>query len=347
MKVSEAREIARAWVMDEAGRTAGFRGGLFHGSINWLAEDAELPAESDVDVLLVVAGPTPAQKIGKLLARGLIIDAAYLAQAEVQSADQVLGIAHLAGSLRSERSIITDPTGQLRAIQAQVAIDYAKIFWVTRRCEQAQAKVRANLAGLNPGGPFFDQVIGWLFGTGVTTHILLAAGLKNPTVRKRYLALRALLAEYGQPDLYERLLELLGCARMRQAQARAHLVRLEGAFDAAQAVIRSPFAFAADVTPLARPVAIAGSRALIERGDWREAVFWMAVTSARCMQVLSADAPPGWLAQHEPGCRALLADLGIHAFADLEQRSQAVRDALPAIWAAAEAIMARSPEIKI
>jgi hypothetical protein len=62
-------------------------------------------------------------------------------------------------------------------------------------------------------------VTAWLFATGVTTHVLLVAGLKNPTVRQRYVATRELLADYGRVDFYETLLELLGCAQMSRARA--------------------------------------------------------------------------------------------------------------------------------
>ncbi|MBE0696734.1 MAG: hypothetical protein IH586_07410 [Anaerolineaceae bacterium] len=341
--------IVRQWVIEVASQTPGFLGAFFHGSINWLAEEDCLPSTSDVDVMIVLDGPTPPEKLGKLLYRGVIIEASYLPAEQIHSADQVLGLSHLAGSLQTD-SIIADPTGRLRRVQAEISKDYAKREWVTRRCEQALRKVQRHLEGLNEAVPFqtglfHDQVTPWLFGTGVTTHILLVAGLKNPTVRKRYLAVRELLAEYGREDFYPPLLELLGCARMSQAQAEQHLAGLETVFDAAQAVIRTPFSFAADISQLARPVVIDGSRELIKRGDQREAVFWMAVTYSRCQQVLTQDGPPGMAERYDPAYRALVADLGIRSFADLQQRSQQVREMLPRIWEVAQAIMAANPEI--
>ncbi len=344
LMVQQAKKIVRRWVREEAAQTPGFQGAFFHGSINWLPEDTQLPSTSDVDVIIVLAGPAPPQKPGKLVYQGVIIDAAYLPAQQVRSAQQVLGLSHLAGSLRTP-SIIADPTGQLSAVQAQVEKDYAKREWVVRRCEHAESKVRNHLQGLDRAAPFHDQVIAWLFGTGVTTHILLAAGLKNPTVRKRYLDARRLLSEYGLADFYETLLEMLGCAQMSRAQAERHLERLAAAFDAAQVVIRSPFPFAADIADLARPVAVGGSRELIERGDYREAVFWMAVTYSRCQKVLAQDGAVGMLERCDPGYRALLADLGIRSYADLEQRSRQALEGLPQVWEAAKAIMAANLEI--
>lgn len=348
MNVRQAKEIVRQWVTAEAAQAPGFHGAFYHGSINWLAEQADLPPTSDVDVMIVLDGPAPLEKTGKLVYRDVIIEASYLPADAVRSADQVLGLSHLAGSLRGG-SIIADPTGQLSAVQAQVSRDYARRAWVIQRCQHAESKVRRNLEGLlevDPSAqPYQDQVIAWLFGTGVTTHLLLVAGLKNPTVRKRYLAVRELLAAYGRADFYEPLLAMLGCERMNSEQVVGHLDSLSAVFDAAAAVIRTPFSFASDIHALARPVAIDGSRELIESGAHREAVFWMTVTYSRCMQVLAQDGPPDLFERVGPGYRALLADLGIHSTADLHRRSRQVLDRLPKIWHVAEAILDANPDI--
>lgn len=342
--VQQIKEIVRQWVIDEASQTPGFHGAFFHGSINWLAEDDALPATSDVDVMVVLDGAVIPEKPGKFIYRGVIIEASYLPAEQVNSAGLVLGLSHLAGSLHKD-SIIADPSGKLRAVQVDVANDYAKRGWVIRRCQHAAGKVIQNLSGLVESAPFHDQAMGWLFGAGVTTHILLAAGLKNTTVRKRYLAVRELLAEYGMSDLYPSLLEMIGCAEFSQPQARRRLQEMAAAFDAAQAVIHSPFSFAADISALARPVAVDGSQELIERGDQREAVFWMAVTYSRCQKVLFQDGPAGLFARHDPGYRSLLADMGVRSFADLQQRSQQALEMLPRVLQAAEVIIAANPDI--
>lgn len=344
MLIREAKEIVKQWVREEASHTPGFLGAFFHGSINWLTNDTPLSSTSDVDVLIVLSAAAPAEKLGKNLYQNLMIEASYLPVDQIRTAEQVLGVSHLAGSLRGN-SIISDPTGHLHAIQAEVSKNYAKRVWVLRRCEHAEGKLRAHLQSIAEKAPFHDQVIAWLFGTGVTTHILLAAGLRNPTVRKRYLAVRDLLAEYGRLDFYETLMNLLGCAQMTQAEAETHLESLVGVFESASSVIRTPFSFAADISQLARPVAIDGSRELIERGDHREAVFWLAVTYTRCMIVLAQDGLPGLFEQHEPGWHRLLADLGIHSPADLGIRSRQVLETLPKIWAVAEAMIDANPEI--
>lgn len=344
MLASEAMEIVQHWVMEEASQIPGFLGAFFHGSIIGMTGSAPLPATSDVDVMIVLNAPNPLDKLGKIAYQGVIIDASFLPVDQIRAAEQVLGVSHLAGSLRGS-SIIADPTGHLHSVQTEVANNYAKRTWVIRRCQHAEAKVRAFLQSIDETAPLYDQAMAWLFGTGVTTHILLAAGLKNPTVRKRYLAVRDLLAEYRHVDFHETLLNLLGCAQMTQAEAEAHLAGLREVFDSACGVLRTPFSFAADISVLGRPVAIEGSRELIEQGAHREAVFWIAVTYTRCMTVLATDGSLERFNQHEPGWRRLLSDLGIRSPADIRFRRQQVLDALPAIWSVAEAIMDSNPEI--
>lgn len=65
-------------------------------------------------------------------------------------------------------------------------------------------------AGFPENASLAIQAQGWVFPTGIMTHVLLVAGLRNPTVRRRYEAARDLLADHDGLDLHDRLLELLG-----------------------------------------------------------------------------------------------------------------------------------------
>ena len=182
--------------------------------------------------------------------------------------------------------------------------------------------------------------------SSILLPILLVAGLKNPTVRKRYLAVRELLSEYGHGDFYTSLLTLLGCASLSRETVAYHLSTLAAAFDAAAEVIQSPFPFRADIHPLSRPVAIDGSQELIAQGNHREAIFWMVATYSRCMQVFAADGSPEQEAIYSPGYRELLADLGITESTTPRLRREEVDAFLPRAWKVAEAIAVANPEIK-
>jgi hypothetical protein len=344
MLVKEAKAIAHQWAVAEGSKTAGFAGAYLAGSTTWLDENAAFPATSDVDVWVVLAGPEPQNKLGKFSYQDVLLEVSYQSLDQLQSPEQVLADYHMAGSFR-QNNILLDPSRQLTQLQSVVAQNFAKRTWVERRCQDARNRVLRNLQSLDAVDPFHDQVMVWLFANGVMTHVLLVAGLRNPTVRQRYVAVKALLAEYGRLDEYERLLELLGCAHFTQSQVEKYLTRLHALFDAAASVIKTPFFFAADISEFARPVAIDGSRELIERGDYREAVFWIVATYSRCHKILHHDAPLAIQARFEPGYRHLLGDLGITSFVDLQQRGERVKQHLPDLWRVTEAILAANPEI--
>ncbi len=339
-----AKDLARQWVMEHGAALPGFRGAFFHGSTAWLPDTAVLPPSSEVDMMVVLEDPGPPDKLGKFLYKDLLLEVSYLPSDQLPSPEVVLAQYHLAGSLRTA-SVILDPSGWLTELQAVVSRDYAKRYWVRRRCEHARDKVLRGLQHLNAADPFHDQVLIWLFPTGVTTHVLLTAGLRNPTVRQRYVAVGELLREYGHSDLYEELLALLGCTRMSSTRGEHHLTALAEVFDVAKDVGKTPFPFSSDITDVARPIAIDGSQDLIRRGLHREAVFWIVATYSRCQKVLHHDAPLDMKERFDPGYRELLGDLGILSLSDLEQRREQVEACLPRVWEAAEAIMADNPEI--
>jgi hypothetical protein len=345
MRVRDAKRIAREWVMEQGSTIPGFNGAFFHGSVNWLPEDALLPPASDLDIMVVLADASPPLKPGKFVYRDVLLEVSYLSSDALQSPQQVLGEYNMAGSFHTP-SVIMDPSGHLARLHAVVSAEYAKPRWVRARCRQARDKIVDGLARLDAAAPLHDQVFAWLFPTGVMTHVLLVAGLRNPTIRRRYAAARDLLADYGRLDFYSDLLELLGCAAMTRERAEAHLDALEEAFDAAVGVIRTPFFFASDISALSRPIAIDGGRELAASGQHREAIFWLAATYSRCMKVFYHDAPPEMLEAHSPGYRRLLRDLGIVSFADMQERGEQVRAMLPRLWAVAEEIMAANPEIE-
>ena len=262
----------------------------------------------------------------------------------LRSPEGILADYHLAGAFRTP-SVILDPSGSLSEIQSAVARRFAEPLWVRRRCEHATERVTEQLAALSASSSRPEQALGWLFPTGVTTHVLLVAGLRNPTVRRRYAEVRRLLADFGRLEFHEELLDLLGCARMTRERVEHHLAAAADAFDAARAYSRTPFSFSADITEASRPIAVEGSRELIEQGLHREAVFWIAVTHSRCQVVLEADAPSDVVLDLAPAYRELLADLGADSWNGIQRRAGVVRANLPRVWEVAEAIMAKNPEI--
>jgi hypothetical protein len=341
----QAREIARAWATTHARDLPSCVGAFHTGSITTLPDAAIVPATSDVDVMIVLDGPIPSTRPGKVHCQGVLLEISYLSHGRIRSAEQVLGDYHLATHL-SRPNVILDPTGQLTELQQAVAGEFANRPWVSRRCQQALAKSTDYLDSALAPKPFHEQVTIWVFGAGVTTHVLLVAAFRNPTIRLRYVAVRELLALYKLREHYDELLAMVGCAEMPPSQVQDHLDALAEAFDAASAVIQTPVFFAADLSQHARPIAIDGSRDLIGRGLHREAIFWIVATYARCLAVLHLDVPPELAHRFDDGFRRLLSDLGIGSFGDLQRRCQQTNTQLPRVKALADAIMARNSEIK-
>lgn len=342
LTIGQARSAAGAWVRDIAGSQPGFAGAFLHGSSLASPDAALVPPTSDLDLVVAVDGAW-AGPAGKLVHRGALLDVSTLPLSRFASAESVLSDYRLAGSFWGN-GIVADPTGQLANVHAVVGPAFSRIQWVSRRIEDAKANVAHHLEAVASNETAPARVTGWLFGAGVTTHMLLVAGLENPTVRRRYETARDLLADYGADEVHEELLALLGCQAMRAADVERHLNALEAAFDAARAVIRSPFFFAADISRLGRPIAIDGSREMIARGSHREAVFWIAATFLRCLSIVEVDAPE-LSARVASDAWALLGDLGLHAPDDLPARADQVRAFLPRVDAIARAIAAANPRV--
>jgi hypothetical protein len=342
MRIADARQAARRWVVENAGGIPGFCGAYTAGSTNWLPGDAELPATTDLDIM-VVADQSNAAIRDKFRYRGALLEVSYLSSKPFESPESILGDYHLAPSFVTT-NLVVDPVGRLGPLLEAVRRGYADGQWVRKRCAQARSKVLENLGSIDERAPLYDQVIAWLFAAGISCHVLLAAGLRNPTVRWRYAAVRELLADHGRLDFHESLLEMLGVARIGRQRAEEHLAAMTGIFDRAASAVATPFPFAADVRDNARPLAIGGSIEMIERGFHREAMFWIAVTHSRCQKVMLSSAPGQMTEAFRDGYRELLDDLGVSDPAQLLRRSAELELFLPRVWEVAQAILAANRE---
>ncbi|GAA2251256.1 MULTISPECIES: hypothetical protein [Kitasatospora] len=340
MKMDIARAAARDWITTNGRSLPGYFGAYLSGSTTVLRDEAELPLGSDVDIMLITRWPVEGHKLGKFTHRGVLLEVTYLAWEQLHPAEATLADYHLAGGLRRD-TIVDDPTGALRALQQQVATGFADPAWVRARCQSVRDKIETALGNLDTTLPWHDQVTSWLFPTGVTAHLILVAALRNPTVRLRYLRARETLTDFGLAQCYPGLLRLMGADQLTATQVHGHVDALATTFDAAAAAATTPFSFSTDITPIARPIAIDASYDLTERGDHREAMFWITATFARCHKILAIDAPQSQ-AELAPLFDAVLADLGIASSTDLQHRAQATLAALPELWDTATKITAAS-----
>ncbi|HWV22677.1 MAG TPA: hypothetical protein VNZ58_00675 [Thermomicrobiales bacterium] len=331
MNIEAARSCARNWVEAEGVALPGFVAAFLAGSTNDLSDDAELEPTSDLDVMVVLEGINTRLKPGKFVYRGVLLEVSIIDVDVLSCSETVLGHYHLGRVIATAR-ILADPTGLLTRLRNDVADHFGERKWIEKRTHQAAETVLVRLDSITPDRPFEERVMAWLFAVCGLPHVLLVAGLRNPTVRKRYVAVKALLAEASIPDgIYDAMLDALDPERLPASRVLHHLNALAGAFDAASGVVRSPVFFASDLSQEARPLAIDGSRELIDTGLHRETLFWIVATFCRCQIVLHADAPSYLAHRWDDAFRSLLADLGITSGADLVARGGDVRALLPTI----------------
>jgi hypothetical protein len=332
-------------MIEETSGIPGFCGAYTGGSTNWLPDDTELTSASDLDIMVVLRDKKQAGGRSKFIYRDTLLEVSYLENDQFQSPDQVLSDYHLAPSFRTTK-IMFDPTGHLTSLLTAVSREYNKRQWVRRRCINARDKILGHLRSVDADAGLHDRLISCLFAAGVTTHILLVAGLRNPTVRRRYVTVQELLAEYGRLEFHETLLELLGSARISQGRVSRHLATLMEVFDAASRVIKTPFPFASDISDSARPIAIDGSLELIRRGYHREAMFWIGISHFRCQKVISCDAPSDLRQIFKDSYQELMSDLGMSTFAKVRQRCAEIEQILPRVCDLAEFIIGANREIE-
>ena len=344
MLIRDIRQAARTWANEVLDWKPGIIGAFSHGSTNWLTETDQTLPHSDLDIIVVIDNSEPDIERGKFMFHGALLDVSFAPAELFQSAESILGQSHLAGSFR-ESTILLDPTGKLGQLRTDVARGFARRNWVQYRCDQVIQRIMTFLGSIDPARPFYENVTSCLFGTGVTTHVLLIAGLQNPTVRRRYVAVREMLDGYGRLDVHDQLLALLGSRDLTREHVQRHLDSLERVFDVAAEEISSPFFFASDISPMTRDIAVKGSAEMIENGDYREAMFWIAATWARCMAVLDQDASPSVYASHEPAFMKMTSDLGIESSSSLEVRADAVRAFLPRLTEIANEIINADPAV--
>lgn len=340
---ASARAAAQSWIEGTARSMPGYRAAFLAGSTAILPDAAIVPPWTDTDIMVVLDGEAPA-KAGKFASGGALLEGTYLGSAEIADAETVLGSYHAAHAVATG-VILDDPTGWLTGLQATVRAEFSRHRRVVARAANARAKVEAGFARVDGGGSLAERAQAWVFPTGVMTHVLLVTGLRNPTVRRRYETVHELLAAHDRLDLYERLLDLIGCGGLDRKTVERHLATVTRLFDAAAPVEAPSYRFASDVTEIARPISINGSQDLIERGYHREAVFWLVVTGSRALQKLQHGLGSAAAAPFEGGYADLLADLGLTSTDDFLMRRERALALLPEVWEAALDIVDAEPKV--
>ena len=341
MNSGAVKAIARAWVNGYAVKTRGYQGAFFTGSVCDVGDSDQMSEFSDVDLVMVWEKTPENIPRGKLLYDGVIFDISHITFDDLGTHGSILSNYHRAYHF-SRENVLHDPTGRLSLLQNMVSAEFAHPEWIRKRIDDAVRHDNNYLDRCQElyesSAPLSNQAGIAAFAAGIMVHVILAAALRNPTVRKRYVAARSVLSDRGNIGYYQRLLDFLGCRDMSKPHVIAHLASLGETFDAAVEYFSTPYMFASDIGSAGRTIAIGGSQDLINRGLHREAVFYMVATYSRCLHVLRVDAPERVFVRHEANLRKFLSDLGLGSKDQRLQRVEEIRSELPTLTVAAEGI---------
>jgi hypothetical protein len=341
MTVANAKRAARDWVHEHAAEVPGLWGAIFGGSINWLPEDTELGACSDIDLWHLIKGPIdPGLRQRKIIHEGLLLEPAYIPFDVITDAKTSLGN-WWCGCHLAVPSVIHDPSGQLTAIQREVAEHFAEPAWIRRRCQTMASMIRSNyVPRMTTGQPSADQCCAFFFAVNEICHIPIVASLKPPTVRRGGEVFTELARSLGQEPVSQLRFELLGSAGMSREDVEGMLGESTVAWDRAVQVRRAPLSFGEwDLCPAARPHVIGGARDLIDRGYHREAALWILYTHWLARAVLEIEASEEWRRRFQEPYARLLVSLGIGSPGGFAQKTHLIEELLARTMTLAESII--------
>ena len=335
----DAVAAAREWVCTKGADYPGFCGAYLSGSVLETPDTAPWPETSDVDVVLVVHTFDGAASPGKFLYEGVLLEITCIDKGAFTSLREILSTHYLAFALQAQ-GVLADPEGWLTPLHREVSALYAKDTWVRARCASFFAAIRKAASSFDTSAPYPQRVNSWLFPTGISAFPIVAAGLRNCTVRKRYKQAREVLVQYGFEAFYPALLRQLTGQGFDPACLGAHIRELGVTFDlaAASSGPSAAYRFRKDISAAARPIAIGGSAQLLQSAHPEDAVFWMGATFARCHIILQMDAPALYV-QRLRAFRRFMADIGLSRSEDYVRRFQSLLALLPEIEKTTECIV--------
>lgn len=309
------------------------------GGITHMRPDEEFPGYSDVDMMLVVSGPTTTKDPLDEPYQGLAIEAGLRGVEEYETAGRVLANPEIADHI-AVGAILADPSGVLGTIQAQVAREFSRRRWVQARCEEEKRRYETGIGAVSQSSDPLQSLVLMSLAMHDLASVLAVARLVPPTHRKSLVLLGQQLAEVGQLDLYGEVLEVSGIARLTVAQVQSYLDRVTEAFDRAVQVHRTRVPFDFKVRPHLRRYLLEGSQVLIDVGHHREAMPWIANGIALCTWILLADAPEIERPSYQRLVQDLLQDTGFEDAATLNDRVGHADRLKRSIYAIADEVVA-------
>jgi hypothetical protein len=343
LNAAEAIEIARDWVARYAAGDPGFRAAHLMGGITRMAADDELPADSDLDLMLLVDRPTTSKDPIDELYRSVAIEAGLRGIDGYDAAEKILANPEAADHI-AMGGIISDLTGLLTDLQPTVAREFSRRRWVTARCDEEKRRYEICLTAATATQVPVECMLQLMLAMHNLASLLSVALVVPPTHRKFFIQLREQVAAIGRPELAEAALAAFGSAGMTQTQVTMYAELAAEAFDRALVVKRTPAPFDFKLRPHLRPYTVEWSQRMLQRGEHREVMPWIAAGLAVSTIVLLNDAPEGERPGYAAQLQDMLHDLGYGTSAARSERLERATVLAKSMYAVADEVVASRPD---
>lgn len=344
MTAREAMDIARQWVNAEAISMEGFAGAFFTGSVLWMADDAQVPATSDVDlhVLLSVKLPKPSNQ--KFRYHDVIFDVGFESLAQnldpEAKARSGLWACHF-----SRDNVISDPTGALCKIQEVVRGSYTRERAVLERCNSLAESALSWLDGLGHS-QVYETVARFPPAAIQAATIPVLAVLGLPTARRGLSVARQVLRKWSRIDLYQTVLEALEASSLTARDVERQMEETTKAFDLAVRVAVAPYPWQNLLCEEGRYCVIDGTRKMIQIGQYREAAPYLLFIRSNCQIVIDKDAPADRARRSRQEYNNMLSTNLLGTQSDREKMEAEIRALVPMCLEAATRIAKLNPELR-
>jgi hypothetical protein len=347
MKVSQAKQIARQWALEQVAASPAIQYVFLAGSVNHLKDSDMLPSESDVDIYLVVDDdqlPEATQR--KFEYHGILLEPSYHPKSAFSSPSRVLENFIYAFHL-SVPSVVYDPNSKLTSIQKEVEAGYADLHWVELRCQRIMDNAfQQHIPNFLNAAQLYQRTFAFIFITNCAIQLPLAATLRPPTVKRALMFFRDLCEKSSAQALHESYLKLLGSASMEKRQIQDYLSRCTAAFDFAIPIRKTVFPLSHCATEEERTYLIGGSDYLIRAGYFKDSIPWILLTWSVAVNVMQIDGRPEAVKSLILDYQRFLVDLGLVTDTDIQTKALEAKLVMEQSMNLAKSIIASNSAIR-
>lgn len=264
VQAKEVKQVARDWLDKYRHSIKGLIGAYFSGSLSNMDNEAQFPFYSDIDIKLVVEdSQTLSELHDKVKFNGYLIDWAVRDKSKFSSPEAILGDRYISQDLFAT-DIIFDKDGWLSKCQQIIRNSFSEPVNIALRCNQC-------LENINRAFKNYDYLLIYPL-----AELVAVTNCRRIHIRRLLEETYCIFKEQDRIDLQELLLELLGSREMTRQDVLQDLDTFMKAFDFA-VTLKNLSGFPGDfnIRTYVRPYIYHSTLDMIERGQHREAVWWL------------------------------------------------------------------------